>query len=103
MASGSSQFLTFESDNDPSGWVEIGYDSEKGLQIISQHELLAPPPPKITIRDGYVHITLASYSIFSVIEQSTDMKNWEAIAWDEYARVPLADNPGPLYFRERCP
>jgi hypothetical protein len=76
MSSGSTQFLTFNSDIEgEEGWVHISYDKDSGLSIVSQNEVTPPRAPIMTFTNGRVVIEDSDFNLISVIQQSSDLKN----------------------------
>ena len=76
MSSGSTQFLTFNSDIEgEEGWVHISYDKDSGLSIVSQNGVTPPRAPIMTFTNGRVVIEDSDFNLLSVIQQSSDLKN----------------------------
>ena len=102
ISSGGSQLITFESDIiGKEGWVQIGYDKDEGLRIISQNENPRPREPEFSTSNGHLFITP---SHLGIIQQFSDLKNWTNISIQR-GTVTLMRSKfrGPIFFRELCP
>ncbi|MDB4713201.1 hypothetical protein OAF41_00425 [bacterium] len=102
ISSGDSQFITFESEIlGEAGWVQIAYDKDEGLSIISQNENPTPREPEIPFGNGRVFVTA---SHLGIIQQSSDLRNWTNVS-SQGGSVTLimSQLSGPVFFRELCP
>lgn len=102
ISSGGSQLITFDSDIiGEEGWVQIGYDKDEGLRIISQNENPRPREPEFSISNGHLFITP---SRLGIIQQSSDLKNWTNISIQGGAATLIMSKlRGPIFFRDLCP
>lgn len=101
ISSGRTQYLVFEEENIQTGWVQIAYEQDSGLRIISQSETPPPREPDFYIRNGTITV---SPSDVGTIQQSTDLVNWTTVGTlGNSVRLLLSSTPGPIFFREICP
>ncbi len=105
ISSGSTQFLTFDSTIEgEEGWVQIGYDKDSGLSIVSQNEVTPPRAPIMTFTNGRVIVEDSDFNLISIIQQSSNLKNWTTIGEPGISvSLPMSEISGPLFFRVICP
>ncbi len=79
------------------GWVQIGYEKDERLRIISLNENLTPREPEISIWKGRI---FEHHRIW----ESTDLKTWTYVSEQaESMSLLMSQFSGPVFFRELCP